>query len=176
VFAALCAAPLCTAFADDDDANVAATCVNRANIRSTKVLDDRNVLFVMRDKSTRNSVLTKHCPGLRPGTAMSFAYADGKLCAGSAFTVMIRSGPSSNPMSYWDPATNKSVVVQGPSFVPGAVCHLGIFTPIAEDEIEDLLALTDQSRRSKRGLRDAIKTEKVELPQESSSSSAPKTE
>jgi hypothetical protein len=179
VLAALCAAPLCAVFGAEDDTSVAKMCIDRSTIRSTKVLNDRNILFVMRDrdKSTYNSALTKQCTGMQRGSPLSFAYSDGKLCAGSEFTVLARSGPSSNPMSYWDPTTNTRVVMQGPSFTPLAICRLGMFTPITPDEVTDLIAVTDQSRRSRRrDSRDVIKTEQVELPRENATSPAPKTE
>jgi hypothetical protein len=177
VLAAILAAPLCPASGDEGDANVAATCLPRATIRSTKVLDDRNILFVMRDKSFYHSALTKHCPAMHRGTPLSFNYADGKLCAGASFTVMLRSGPSSNPMSYWDPTTQTRVIMQGPSFTPGAICELGIFTSVTQDEVTDLIAVTDSSGRTRRrDERSEIKTERVELPPEDSTSPAPETE
>jgi hypothetical protein len=173
VLAAILAAPLSPAIGDEGDASVAATCLHRSAIRSTKVLDDQNVLFVMRDKSFYNSALTKHCPAMHRGAPLSFNYADGKLCAGASFTVMMRSGPSSNPMSYWDPTTQQRVIMQGPSFTPGAICELGIFAPLTQDEVKDLIAVTDSSGRSRRhDDRSEIKTERVELPRESSPSPA----
>lgn len=170
--AALLTAPFSTAFGGDDDASVAKTCIDRSSIRSTKVLDDRNVLFVMRNKSTYNNPLAKHCPGMHRGSPLSFTYADNKLCAGHNFTVLIRTGPSSNPMPYTDPLTNAHSVLQGPSFATGAVCQLGLFTPITADEVADLTALTDKTRRGRRNARDPIQVERAELPRADSTSPA----
>jgi hypothetical protein len=76
-------------------------------------------------------------------------------------------------MSYWDPTTQQRVIMQGPSFTPGAICELGIFAPLTQDEVKDLIAVTDSSGRSRRhDDRSEIKTERVELPRESSPSPA----
>jgi hypothetical protein len=169
--AALSTTPFAATFGDETD--VVRTCINRSSIRSTKVLDDRNVLFVMRDKTTYNNPLAKHCPGMHRGSPLSFTYADNKLCAGNNFAVLIRTGPSSNPMPYTDPLTNAHSVLQGPSFAQGAVCQLGLFTPITADEVADLTALTDKTRRGRRMARDPIQVERAELPPDSPSPTPP---
>ena len=125
---------------EKDDAKNAISCVRRTEIKGTKVLDGRNVLITMRDRSTYRSQLAKQCPGLRRGMAMSLTYSDNKLCAGSAFTVLMRAGASTNSTSVTVPGSNEHISVPGPAFVAGAVCQLGIFTPITEDEINALVA------------------------------------
>ena len=150
---------------DKEDAKTAVACLRRTEIKSTKVLDARNVLITMRDRSTYRSELAKQCPGLRRGMAMSLSYSDNKLCAGSMFTVLMRAGASTNSTSVTVPGSNEHISVPGPAFVPGAVCPLGIFTPISEDEITALVAATTEEQRSRRrGDRDAIKTEAVQKP------------
>jgi hypothetical protein len=137
---------------EKDEAKTAAACLRRTEIRSTKVLDGRNVLVTMRDRSTYRSQLAKQCPGLRRGMAMALAYSDNKLCAGSTFTVLMRVGASTNSTS-----------VSMPALMPGAVCQLGMFTPISEDETNALVAATAEDQLSRRRSdRDAVKTEAIE--------------
>ncbi len=146
-----------------EDAKQAVACLRRTEIKSTKVLDSRNVLVTMRDRSTYRSQLAKQCPGLRRGTAMSLTYSDNKLCAGSTFTVLMRAGASTNSTSVTVPGSNEHMSVPGPAFVPGAVCQLGIFSPITEDEINTLVAATMEDQRSRRrGDRDAVRSAPIE--------------
>ncbi len=148
---------------EKEGAKNAIACVRRTEIKGTKVLDGRNVLITMRDRSTYRSQLAKQCPGLRRGGAMSLTYSDNKLCAGSAFTVLMRAGASTNSTSVTVPGSNEHISVAGPAFVPGATCQLGIFTPITENEIDALVAATTEGQRSRRrGDRDAVKAEAVE--------------
>jgi hypothetical protein len=148
---------------EEKEAKTAAACLRRTEIKSTKVLDARNVLVTMRDRSTYRSQLAKQCPGLRRGSAMSLTYSDNKLCAGSTFTVLMRAGASTNSTSVTVPGSNEHLSVPGPAFVPGAVCQLGIFTPISDDEINALVAATTEDQRSRRrGDRDAVRTEAIE--------------
>ena len=117
------------AFADDD-ASVATACLRRSDIRTTKILDDRNVLFITRDRTTYNNQLARQCPGMRRNSAMSFTYADnGKLCVGSTFTVLYRTGASTNTTPYTNPLTNEHIALQGPPFVVGPTCQLGDVRP-----------------------------------------------
>jgi hypothetical protein len=151
------------AFADDE-VSVATGCLRRTDIRTTRILDDRNVLFITRDRTTYNNQLVRQCPGMRRNSAMSFTYANnGKLCAGSTFTVLYRTGTSTNTTPYTNPATNEHIALQGPPFVTGPTCQLGMFGPVSEDEVKVLMAATDEPKRSRRrGDQDAVKTEPVE--------------
>jgi hypothetical protein len=101
---------------------------------------------------------------MRRTSAMSFTYADnGKLCTGSLFTVLYRSGQSTNTTPYTNPLTNEHIALQGPAFVQGPTCQLGMFAPVTEDEIKAIMAATDEPKPSRRRSdRDAVKTEAVE--------------
>lgn len=158
--AVVCATGTGSAFANDPAPQPTA-CLRREDIRSTKVIDDRNILFVTRNRTTYNNQLPRHCPGMRRSTPLSFTYADHGLCAGSTFSVLMRVG-SGNSIAVNDPANNIHYTLPGPNFVQGATCQLATFAPISEDEIEVLKAATDTERKArKRGSRDAVKTEPV---------------
>lgn len=159
----LCAFEAGTALADENP-SVATACLRRSDIRTTKILSDRNVLFITRDRTTYVNQLARQCPGMRRSSAMSFTYNDnGKLCTGSLFTVLYRSGQSTNTTPYTNPLTNEHIALQGPAFVTGPTCQLGMFGPVSEDEVKVLMAATDEPKPSRRrGERDAVKTEAVE--------------
>jgi hypothetical protein len=148
----------------DDTAKVATACLRRSEIRSTKILDDRNILFITRDKTTYDNQVAPRCPGMLRNAVMSFTYGEnGKLCAGSTFTVLYRAGSSTNTISFFDPVTQKPTTMQGPAFITGPTCRLGTFGPISPDEVKALVAATDEPKRSRRRSdRDAVKTEAVE--------------
>ena len=151
------------AFADDTAATRATACLRRTDIRSTKIVDERNVLFVTRDKTTYNNQFVRQCPGMGRNSVLSFTYSNnGALCAGSTFTVLFRAGMNSNLQPYWDPFTQKNVTLQGPAFITGPTCEIGLFGPISQDEVKALMAATDEPKRSRRRSdRDAVKTEAV---------------
>ncbi len=136
--------------AQSDEPRMAQPCLNHPAIRRTKVLNDRNIVFVMRDDAIYNSQLPRQCPGLRRNSLVNYGIANSRLCAGSLFQVL------------WDQGGN--------NYLPGAVCKLGNFVPITEAELEDLTTMTEpergrrNSRRSGRSSREAVTTEQVELP------------
>jgi hypothetical protein len=152
------------AFAGNEEASASTACLRRTDIRSTKVLDGRNILFTTRDRTTYNNQLARQCPGMHRGSAISLTYADnGKLCVGGSFTVLMNTGASTNTISYFDPVTQQQRTMQGPSFVPGATCSLGVFGAISKAEIDALVAATDTERRARRRSdRDAVKAEAVQ--------------
>jgi hypothetical protein len=164
LLAAMCTAGQAGMASADDDASVATACLRRSDIRTTKILDDRNVLFITRDRITYSNQLTHQCPGMRRNSAMSFTYANnGKLCAGSTFTVLYRTAASTNTTPYTNPATNEHIALQGPPFVVGPTCQLGLFGPVSEDELKVLMAATEEPKRSRRrGDQDAVKTEAIQ--------------
>lgn len=163
VLGAALAAASAFAAEEKEDANAATACLRRTEIRSTKIIDARNVIVTMRDRTTYRSELAKQCPGLRRNSAMTLSYSDNKLCAGSLFTVLMRAGASTNSTSVTVPGSNEHISVPGPALVPGAVCQLGVFTPISADEVDALIAATDTDKPSRRRSdRDAVKTEAVQ--------------
>src|SRR5512147_690734 len=52
-----------TASADEDGAHVATACLRRSDIRTTKILGQRNVLFITRDRTTYNNQFKRQCTG-----------------------------------------------------------------------------------------------------------------
>jgi hypothetical protein len=144
---------------DDADASVAQACLSHPGIRRTKVLDARNIVFVMRDDRIYNNQLPRQCPGLRRNSIVNYAVANSRLCSGEMFQVLMELGPS--------------------NYIPAAVCPLGQFIPITEAELEDLTAMTEPDRRrraSRRSAREAVTSEQVELPAAQRDAATPEAE
>src|SRR5262245_33576911 len=158
--AATCVALLATASAapgsaqqgedtDDGDTRRSSplTCVNRTDIRRTKVLSDRNIVFFTRQNEIFSNQLAKQCPNLTRNSLVNYPIAGGRMCQGDRFQVLWEQQPG--------------------SFIPTSMCPLGSFVPITESELEDLMAMTEENRaKSRRGrsTREAVTTEQVELP------------
>jgi hypothetical protein len=133
--------------ADDDPPRVAQTCLNHPSIKRTKILNDRNIVFITRDDTIYNNQLPRQCPSLKRGSLVNYAIEHSRLCAGGQFQVL------------WQLDMNR--------YAPAFVCQLGTFVPITEDELETLTAMTkeNRSRRSaRRSKGEAVTTEEVDLP------------
>ena len=162
--AALCAA-LGTALlgtgavAQTDETSVAQPCLLHPSIRRTKVLDDQNILFVTSDEQTYHNQLPRQCPTMSRNAVLNYHIARARvsdLCAGNQFTVLTRVGNG------WS---------------PGFVCKLGMFRPVSEDEVADLVKLTEREPRGRRSARSGsapspIETEVVEVPPEATAAPA----
>jgi hypothetical protein len=158
-----------------DETSVGQSCIHHPSIKRSKVLNDRNVLFVMNDKTMYNNVLPKQCPGMNSNTPLSYTYSNNSaLCNGSTVTVLQRVGASSMSTPITLPGSNQHISVPAPAFVPTFVCPLGYFIPVTQEEVDLIVATTKEQqaarRQQRRAGREAIKTESVELPQPASSS------
>jgi hypothetical protein len=130
--------------AQDDEPLVAQQCVSHSMIRRTKIVDDTNILFYMRNGVVYNNVLPRQCPSLNPHTLVEYSYRGGQLCADS--TVQI----------YWDMNMRQ---------VPTFVCRIGMFVPLADSEVEALLDRAEgERRRGRRRARNAVKVEPAAVP------------
>jgi hypothetical protein len=145
--------------ADADAAEAASgpqTCLKQPEIRRAKILGNRNIVFVTRFEEIYNNVLPKQCPGLQRNSLVSYPVTSARLCAGDRFQVL------------WEQQPGR--------YMPAALCPLGMFVPITEAELEDLVTMTETNRgRRQRGrsTREAVTTEQVELPAEAPPVAAP---
>jgi hypothetical protein len=92
-------------------------CIDTRQIRTTRIIDNRNVLFYMRDRTIYHNELPHACSGLRRGKAISYRTSLSKLCSIDTITVLDNYGAG---------------MTQGPS------CGLGKFRPITEEEADAL--------------------------------------
>ena len=133
--------------ADGSDAAGPRACLDQPMVRRTKVLDDRNIVFTMRDQTIYTNQLPKACTSLRRNSLVNYAVDNQRICAGHHFQILLETSPG--------------------NYTPSFVCQLGAFVPISEAELEDLLAMTEpkRERRSRgRSTREAVTSEEVELP------------
>lgn len=105
MFACALAAP---ALAMPTATPAAKSCVNIANIRDTRVIDNRTIDFVMSDGKVLRNNLPNTCPGLKINRSFGYATSQSQLCNVDIITVIVQGG--------------------GPN--RGASCGLGQFTPI----------------------------------------------
>jgi hypothetical protein len=154
--AALCAAAFGTSSAaDEEPLSVAQECLHQHSIKRTKVLNDRNILFVDRDGQNYVNQLLRQCPSMRRNSLLNYPIANSRLCAGNSFVVLLQAGMN--------------------NYVPSFVCQLGMFAPVSEDEVADIMAMTkepDSPRARRRSERDMVETERVELPQPATEAAA----
>lgn len=92
-------------------------CLSLNMIDRTDVVDDRNILFYMRDDRVYRNILPHRCPGLKFEETFMYRTSIGRLCDLDMITILddigfgLRRGPS---------------------------CGLGMFHPITEEEAEDI--------------------------------------
>lgn len=93
-------------------------CINASRIRSTKVIDDRNILFYMRGKTIYHNVLPRRCPGLRREGRFSYRITTGNLCHRDLIRVLYSSGMGLDE---------------------GVGCGLGYFREVTEEDAEGII-------------------------------------
>ena len=121
--AGLCCAGL--AVAQDDDAidDESESCLSMNLVRSARAIDDRTILFELRDGRLFLSSLDQECPGLARNNRFSYNLRTGaripRLCYTDTITVIERSGD-------------------------GFTCGLGRFQPISVAAAEELQPAPDE--------------------------------
>lgn len=111
--------------AQSDGASAERRCVPLAGVDRSVVVDDRTLLFYMKDKTVLQNRLASECPGLARENRFSYRVAQSQLCALDAITVLED---------------------RGFGFVETASCALGPFVPIDAD---DAKALRDEARSAR---------------------------
>jgi hypothetical protein len=109
---------------DDEPVAEIASCLEHSSVRRTKILNGRNILFTTRAGQSYNNSLPRECPSLKRGSIVNYGIVGGRICAGNTFQVM------------WQ---------MGLDLVPTFLCQLGTFVPVTEAEVEDLMAVTDET-------------------------------
>ena len=130
----------------DDEPGVAQRCIYVNRIDQTRIVDERSILFFMRDRTVLQNVLRKSCAGLRKSDRIEYDVVHGKLCADELVRQLIEVG----------------------GYTPGGLCKIGMFVPISKDEAQALLP-SKKSKRDRATGRHAIESKPVELPPPASS-------
>ena len=113
---ALCAIPYSNA-TNAQEQSESERCISLIRLESTDVVDERNILFHMRDGTIYRNRLTHSCPGLRFDDTLMYRNTVGQLCDLDRVTILNDTGFG---------------------FTRGASCGLGEFYPITDDEAEAL--------------------------------------
>lgn len=92
-------------------------CIDTRQIKTTRIVDNQNIIFYMRDRTIYHNELPRACSGLRRGKAISYRTSLSRLCSIDVITLLDTTGMGISP---------------GPS------CGLGKFLPITEEEANSL--------------------------------------
>ncbi len=97
-------------------------CVPLVRVDRSVVVDDRTLLFYMKDKTVLKNALASACPGLARENKFSYRVAQSQLCALDVITVLED---------------------RGFGFIETSSCALGRFEPI---DVADAEALRDEAK------------------------------
>jgi len=109
--------PVPAAFAEDEDAvdEGLEKCIDTRRISSTRIVDNRNILFYMRGSDIYHNELPRKCMGLRSGKTISYRTSLSRLCSNDLITLLDSFGMGMS---------------RGPS------CGIGKFRPVTKEEAE----------------------------------------
>lgn len=86
----------------------AESCIQIAQIDHTKILDDQNILFHLKNRKIYKNQLPHRCAGLKSADTFRYRTSQSQLCNVDVITVLNRVGGD---------------------FMPGPTCGLGMFVP-----------------------------------------------
>jgi hypothetical protein len=113
---------------DEDSDDSTRNCINVSRIRSTKVVDDRNILFYARGSTIYHNILPRRCPGLKREGRFSYRTTTGSLCQLDSIRVLYNSGIGLNE---------------------GASCTLGLFHEVTKEDAEGIIEGLPQDTEAK---------------------------
>ena len=108
----------------DDESVPSEKCVRPKMIKATHVLDDRNILFIMRDNKIYRNVLPRACRDLARAGAFSYPITYGRLCDIDRISVGGIAG----------------------GLGAGRNCRLGPFYPVTIEEIKAIAREAEMTR------------------------------
>jgi hypothetical protein len=118
-------------------------CVYLPDIDHTKIVDERNILFYLRNNTILQNSMLAPCYGLHAKTRFAYGSASlRRLCAGNMITLL-------SDLSFGGVAASNT-------------CKLGMFLPVNDDEVDDLLSAAGKDKGGQK--KQAIKSQPVELP------------
>ena len=102
---------------DEIDDIKAKSCIRVRSLRSTKVVDDLNIIFYMVGSTTYHNILPRQCHGLARQDRFSYESRSGNLC---------------------DLDTIRILYQAGTGMQEGNACRLGKFHPITKEDADAL--------------------------------------
>ena len=98
------AAPAAPVLADEAKRDDSRNCLSTRRLKSTAVIDDKNILFVMTGDQVYHNALPRQCSGLAKAGAFTYSTLGGNVCRQDTIQVLISN-----------------------SDLPGRTCTLGAF-------------------------------------------------
>jgi hypothetical protein len=112
---------------DEIDDIKAKSCIRVRSLRSTKVVDDLNIIFYMVGSTTYHNILPRQCHGLARQDRFSYESRSGNLC---------------------DLDTIRILYQAGTGMQEGNACRLGKFHPISREDADALLEKSSEPPRA----------------------------
>jgi hypothetical protein len=131
----------------------AKSCVYLPDVDHTKIVDERNILFYLHNNTILQNAMREPCYGLHSKTRFTYGSTSLKrLCAGDLITLLA-------DVSFGGVVTSNT-------------CKLGMFLPVTDDEVDDLLGAASKDKGGQK--KQAIKSQPVELPPDAAPEAPPK--
>lgn len=121
----LCLLTIPPALADEivdelDDVN-AKNCIRMRSIQNSRIMDDRNIIFVMAGSKNYHNILPRECHGLKREGRFSYASTSGSLCNLDTIRILYQGGTG---------------------LQEGNACRLGMFHLISDEDVDALMDKT----------------------------------
>jgi len=123
-----------------DDSREPERCIRVRSIRRTQVIDDKTIVFFMRNRDIYVNTLQRQCPQLAREDRFAYEARGGNLCNTDFITVLLQFAGR---------------------FDPGFTCRLGQFVPADQETVDMIIAAAEEG-----GAAAPVKAEPVELPAE----------
>ena len=115
-----------SSMADEVKDDTVRKCITTRRIKSTEILDDRNILFHTIGKDVYHNILPGRCNGLARSDAFSYRTSGGRLCDLDTIRVL-----------------------ETFSDMPGRSCRLGVFHRISKEDVPAVREGPDQPSETK---------------------------
>ena len=113
---------------DEIDNVKAKNCIRVRSLRSTKIVDDLNIIFYMIGSDTYHNILPRQCHGLKREGRFSYKSSTGSLCSQDTIRLLYQAGSG---------------------LQEGNACRLGKFHPISKEDAAALLEKQDEPLEAK---------------------------
>ena len=108
--------PAAPVLADEATRDDSRNCLSTRRLKSTAVIDDKNILFVMTGDQVYHNVLSRQCSGLAKAGAFTYSTLGGNVCRQDTIQVLLAN-----------------------SDLPGRTCTLGAFHLVAPQDLRALI-------------------------------------
>lgn len=123
------------------------TCITTRNLKSTRVVNDLNILFYMTGRTVYHNILPRQCKGLARYGSFSYRTTAGSLCNSDSIQILQGNfglGGRSCRLGNFHRITKEDAdeIIKGPDRPP-------MFEPPPPADVEDITKESDQPRGSK---------------------------